>query len=244
MRLKNFFLFIILILLVACQNSNEPNHGNSNKAEVFFENIYVGDKLESCLAKGAVQYNTDYKTESSVQEQKNMLELANNDIASSYFPFAGVWFDNDNIVNRIELKFHQIEQTESNKAKSSSEFFISPQEIESDKTAKEVFNFMTQYFCQRYQGLKTETVTEQWKLENWGAEFKKEGIKNIWETNKVRIILQFYNNLRIDKEPVIRPNEYGYYYGEQAAALIARDFVRSAAEKHIGNWVEVNILAK
>ena len=235
----------MLFLLVACQNSNESNDRQSNKAEVFFENIYVGDNLESCLAKGAVQFNTDYKAESSVSEQNSMLELVNNNIAISYFPFAGVWFDNDNIVNRIELKFHQIEQTESDKAKSSSKIFISPQEIESDKTAKEVFNFMTQYFCQRYQGLKTERVKENWDLGKNSLKFRKEGIKNIWETNKVKIILQFYNNLRTDSDPVVWPGDDGIYNtGEEVGALVANSYKSRRAKKYIGNWVEVYILAK
>ena len=201
----------MLFLLVACQNSNESNDKKSNKAEVFFENIYVGDNLESCLAKGTVQYNTDYKAESSVSEQNYMLELANNNIAISYFPFAGVWFDNDNIVNRIELKFHQIEQTES------------------DKTAKEVFNFMTQYFCQRYQGMKTEIVKEKWEKHN--LKFKKEGFKNIWETNKVKIILQFYNNLRTDSDPVVYPSNGRFYTGEGAGEAWASRWKKQTAKK-------------
>lgn len=226
MKLKNFFLFIILIHLVACQNGNEPNHRNSNKAEVFFENIYVGDKLESCLAKGAVQFNIDYNAESSVQEQKNMLELANNNVASPYFSFAGVWFDNNNIINRIELKFHQ---------------------KENGKTAKEVFNFMTQYFCQRYQGMKTETVAEEWEHDA-DLKFNKEGFKNIWETNKVKIILQFYDNSlihvysRIKKDPIIHSDENRIYRGKHID--FGEIFWSEKAKEHIGYWVEVNILAK
>ena len=215
MRLKSFILCFMLFLLIGSQNSNGQNYRRQNNSEVFFENIYIGDNLETCLAKGTVQYNPDYKIETIAPNQKNMLELAYNNIVDSYFSYTGVWFDKNNIVKEIELKFHQ---------------------KENGKTAKEVFNFMTQYFCQRYQGMRTGTVKDQWTTESYELKYEKEGIKNIWETNKVRITLQFYYALRIDKSTVYDKD------GNWSLSLSVREDM--AKRYYDGNWVELNIIAK
>ena len=186
-----------------------------NNPNVLFENIYIGDNLESCLAKGAIQYNPDYNIRTLAPKQKHMLELANNDIANSYFSSTGVNFDKNNIVKSIELKFHQKEK---------------------GKTAKEVFNYITQYFCQRYQGMRTETVKYQWTTESYNLQYENQGIKNIWETDKVKIILQFYNSSRIDKGSIYDEN------GKWSPYLSAREDV--ARIYFDGNWVELNIIAK
>ena len=186
-----------------------------NKAVVLFENIYIGDKLEKCLAQGTVQHNPDYKIETIAPNQKNMFELANNKIANTYFSFTGVWFDKQNAVKNIELKFHQ---------------------KENGKTAKEVFNFMTQYFCQRYQGMRTEHVNEQSTTDSYELKYEKEGIKNIWETNEVKIIVKFYNAMRLNKSSVYDEN------GNWSLSLSVREDI--AKRYYDGNWVEVNIIAK
>ena len=39
---------------------------------------------------------------------------------------------------------------------------------------------MTQYFCQRYQGMKTEEVNDEWVTDDdYELKYKKVGIKNI-----------------------------------------------------------------
>ena len=63
-NLKKYVLGITLFCLVGCQP----------KPEVLFENIYIGDNLETCLAKGAVQYSSNH----------DKLELTNI-IADTYF---------------------------------------------------------------------------------------------------------------------------------------------------------------
>ena len=125
-NLKKYVLGITLFFFVGCQS----------KPEVFFENINVGDNLETCLAKGTVQNNPDYNKETLIKNDISMIELANNHIANSYFTNSEVIFDRNNIIKEIVLKFQQDKKGKG-------------------KTAKEVFNYMTQYFCQRYQGMKT-----------------------------------------------------------------------------------------
>lgn len=81
------------------------NVGSQNKPVVLFENIYVGDNLETCLAKGYVQYNLDYNNETLIESDISMIELVNNYIASTYFTNSGVVFGKNNIVKEIKLKF-------------------------------------------------------------------------------------------------------------------------------------------
>ena len=114
-QLKTIVLGFISLYLIGCQS----------QPVVLFENIYIGDTLESCLANGTVQHNPDYNIETLAPNFKNQFELSNSSLANSNFSYTGVWFDNNHIVKSIELSFHQ---------------------KESGKTAKEVFNFMTQYF--------------------------------------------------------------------------------------------------
>jgi hypothetical protein len=66
----------MLFFLVACQNS----YGQNYRKSVFFENIYIGDNIETCLAKGTVQYNPDYNNETIIKNNISMIELANNNI--------------------------------------------------------------------------------------------------------------------------------------------------------------------
>ena len=169
------------------------------KPEVLFENINVGDNLEVCLAKGSVQHNTN---------DENIFELRNNNIANTYFTNNEVKFDEKSTVKEINLKFH---------------------EGKNGKTAKEVFNFMTQYFCQRYEGMKTEKIDEIW--EKFGFSWQKKGMQNIWETNKIKFTLSFYTNDPIYKESELNPNK--------------PNFISSMArEAYGGQWVQLKIIAK
>ena len=178
------------------------------KPEVLFENINVGDNLEVCLAKGFVQHNTN---------DENLFELRNNNIANTYFTNSEVKFDEKSTVKEIKLKFH---------------------ESKKGKTAKEVFNFMTQYFCQRYEGMKTEKIDEKWEDERLERlAFKKEGIKNIWETNKTKIILESYRNTRI-----YIPQEGSNY--SSTALGTAEYMLNQFANSYIGEWVQLKIIAK
>lgn len=204
--LKNIILCFAFFYLVGC----------NTKPEVFFENIYLGDNLETCLAKGTVQNNPDYNVKTLAPKfDNNMFELANNNIANANFTYSGVEFDGNNIVREIYLKYHQ---------------------KETGKTAKEVFNYMTQYFCQRYQGMKTEEVNEEWVTDSYNLEYQKKGIKNIWETNKLKIILQSYDAIRKDKTSVYGEN------GQWSLYLYVREDV--ARRYYDGKWVELNIIAK
>jgi hypothetical protein len=203
---KKYILSISLIFLVGCQF----------KPEVLFENINVGDNLETCLANGTIQNNPDYNIKTLAPKFDNeMFELANNNIANSNFTYTGVEFDENNIVREIKLKFHQ---------------------KETGKTAKEVFNYMTQYFCQQYQGMKTEEVNEEWETDSYNLKYQKKGMKNIWETNKLKIILKSYNAIRIDKSSTYDEN------GQWSLYLSAREDV--AKIYYNGNWVELIISVK
>ena len=64
-----------------------------NSKEIFFENINVGDDLETCLANGSVQYKNNGIS----------LELPSSNIATNYFTYNVVKFDQDNIIKEIKL---------------------------------------------------------------------------------------------------------------------------------------------
>lgn len=204
-QLKTIICGLITFCLIGCQS----------QPEVLFENIYIGDTLESCLANGTIQHNPDYNIKTLAPNFKNQFELSNSSLANSNFSYTGVWFDNNHIVKSIELSFHQ---------------------KESGKTAKEVFNYMTQYFCQLYQGMKTEEVNEEWVTDSYNLEYQKNGIKNIWETNKLKIILESYDAIREDKTSVYDEN------GQWSLYLSVREDV--ARRYYDGKWVELNITAK
>lgn len=188
--------------------------GCQSQPELLFENIYIGDTLESCLANGTVQHNPDYNIKTLAPNFKNQFELANCSLANSYFSNTGVWFDNNNIVKSIEFSFHQ---------------------KETGKTAKEVFNFMTQYFCQRYHGMRTDTVNEQWETDSYELKYEKEGVRNIWETDKLIITLLSYDNIRIDKSYAYNGNNWSLYDS------VREDVARLYFD---GNWVELKIEVK
>ena len=144
-----------------------------------------------------------------------MLELSNSHIANANFTYTGVESDKNNMVREIRLKYHQ---------------------KEGGKTAKEVFNYMTQYFCQRYQGMRTEEVNEEWKTDIYNLKYQKRGMNNIWETNKLKIILTSYNAIRTEQSSIYDEN------GNWSSYLSVREDV--ARRYYDGNWVELNIIAK
>lgn len=203
-QFKTIICGLIAFCLIGCQS----------QPEVLFENIYIGDTLESCLAKGTIQHNPDYNVKTLAPNFKNMFELANSNIASSNFSHTGVWFDENNIVKEIELTFHQ---------------------KNTGKTAKEVFNYMTQYFCQRYQGMKTDDVSEIWKTDSYNLEYEKKGMQNIWETNNIKIILKSYDNFRVDQPYVDNGQNWSLY------SSVREDVARMY---YNGSWVTLNIIAK
>lgn len=202
----NFCFGLALFSLVGCQT----------KPIVFFENINIGDNLETCLANGTVQSNPDYNIKTLAPKfDTEMFELANSNIANANFTYTGVIFDENNIISEIRLKHHQDEKEE---------------------TAKEVFNYMTQYFCQRYQGIKTEDINEEWETDSYNLKYNKKGVKNIWETNKLKVILQSYVAIRVDQPSVYDEN------GEWSLSLSIREDM--AKRYYNGNWVELQISVK
>lgn len=210
-NLKKYVLGITLFFFVGCQS----------KPEVFFENINVGDNLETCLAKGTVQNNPDYNKETLIKNDIRMIELANNHIANSYFTNSEVIFDRNNIIKEIVLKFQQDKKGKG-------------------KTAKEVFNYMTQYFCQRYQGMKTETINEEKEDNQYkelGIKFSQEGMTNIWETNKIKMILKSYDNTLID-----RYNVHATLNSEPFSVMNSLKWWDIESKE--GKWVELNISVK
>ena len=210
-NLKKYVLGITLFFFVGCQS----------KPEVFFENINVGDNLETCLAKGTVQNNPDYNKETLIKNDISMIELANNHIANSYFTNSEVIFDKNNIIKEIVLKFQQDKKGKG-------------------KTAKEVFNYMTQYFCQRYQGMKTETINEEKEDNQYkelGIKFSQEGMTNIWETNKIKMILKSYDNTLID-----RYNVHATLNSEPLSVMNSLKWWDIESKE--GKWVELNISVK
>ena len=61
-------------------------------------------------------------------------------------------------------------------------------------------------------------------------------MKNIWETNKLKIILKSYNAIRTDKSSTYDEN------GQWSLYLSVRE--DNARIYYNGNWVELNIIAK
>ena len=60
-----------------------------------------------------------------------------------------------------------------------------------------LFDLCADDHCQRYQGMKTEEVNDEWVTDDdYELKYKKVGIKNIWETNKLKIILQWLTELQ------------------------------------------------
>lgn len=192
-QLKIMVWGLILFCLIGCQTHSE----------VLFENIHVGDNIETCLAQGTI-CNQD--------NEINKYELANSTIANSYFSNSVVTFDRNNIVKEIHLKFDQ--QTP-------------------NKTAKDVFNYMTQYFCQRYQGLKTEEVDAVQTDKESQIKYNQYGIKHIWQTDNIKIVMTSYTNSVADRTYRTDPSGADFYW-----------VWKCAVDNIEGNFVELNISVK
>ena len=190
-KLKKHVIGITLLFLVGCQT----------QPEVFFENINIGDNLETCLAKGVIKYKFDHHYDNGKR-----LALSDN-ITTNYLPYTEVKFDDNNIVKELEFSRHA-----------------------DYEAVEEAFSFMTQYFCQRYENMATEKIDE---VKDEGN-YRQIGSKNIWETNKIKIILSSYNNM-VDWQAVARNAEKPGSNG-----WIEEQF---AKEKQ-GYWVELIITAK
>lgn len=190
-NLKKHVIGITLLFLVGCQT----------QPEVLFENINVGDNLETCLAKGTIKYKFDHHYDNGKR-----LVLADN-IATNYLPYTEVKLDDNNIIKELEFKLHS-----------------------DDKTVEEAFSFMTQYFCQRYENMTSEKIDE---VKDDGN-YRELGSKNIWETNKIKIILSSYDNI-IDWQAISRNVEKTGSDGWLENAT-ARDIQ--------GYWVELTITIK
>ena len=171
--------------------------GCQSKPVVLFENINIGDNLETCLANGTVQ-----------QQYNNEFKLAKTNSIVNHFSYSEVKFDENNIIKDIELTFRQKDK---------------------EQTATEVFSFMTQYFCQRYHGMKTESFSDTKQHEKFELKYWQEGMKNIWETDKIKIILKTYTNSAI----------HDVYHSE-----LEYNFARKNEEEIKGHWVKLNIVAK
>ena len=87
----NFCFGLALFSLVGCQT----------KPIVFFENINIGDNLETCLANGTIQYRNN----------DNEFKL-NSDIVNKYFNYSDVQFDGSNIIKKAEMKYHQTKSSD------------------------------------------------------------------------------------------------------------------------------------
>ena len=89
-KLKKHVIGITLLFLVGCQT----------QPEVFFENINIGDNLETCLAKGVIKYKFDHHYDNGKR-----LALSDN-ITTNYLPYTEVKFDDNNIVKELEFSRH------------------------------------------------------------------------------------------------------------------------------------------
>jgi hypothetical protein len=192
-NLKTLILSIMAAAVVGCQQA----------PETFFENINVGDNVETCMAKGAVRYQNGYD-----------YKLANNYIADSFFTYNNVKFDSQNIINEVKMSIHRKDDA---------------------SAAKDLFSFMTQYFCQRYSGMKTNKISEEKTAENGQIVYNQDRVTNTWETDRIRIILTSYHNTLIS---------YPRNVASSNGAVVF-NWTADIAENDIkGSFVELKICAK
>ena len=193
MKIKRILFAICVSIISACQA----------KPEVFFEDIYVGDDIETCLAKGCVQYKNN---------DPSSFKLSPFSQAMQYFTYSDVSFGENGIIKEIYLSYRQ---------------------LKGGRSALDVFNYMTQYFSQRYDGMKTQAVNEDKIHPKYNMKYNQEGMQVLWESSKVKIsLISSYNTP--DYTPVApkAPNEVNFDWGAGIA-----DEIR-------GNWVELSIIAK
>ncbi len=210
-KLKTIIWCLIAFCLIGCQS----------QPEILFEDIIVGDNLEACLAKGTVQYNPDYNKKTTIENDISKIELANNYISDCYFTNSEVKFDKNDIIKEIVLKFQQDKKS-------------------TGKTAKEVYNYMTQYFCQRYQNMRTMTINEEIADKNYdkySVKFMQEGLANIWETDRVKITLKSYDNTLLERNRI-----YKTLNSEPFSVIDSLKWWDIDSKE--GKWVELRIFTK
>ena len=139
------------------------------QSKVFFDNISVGDNLEKCIAKGLVESTGGPNAGTPFE-----WELTDSNI-KIHFQRTGVVFDNNNIVKEIELLAS--DYTNKNNRKS--------------VDVKKSFNYMLQYFSQRYTGMKQR----DFKTEGISSCLYDVGKEYYWETSNLLIKVQLYNNI-------------------------------------------------
>ena len=88
--------------------------------------------------------------------------------------------------------------------------------------------------------MKTETINEEKEDNQYkelGIKFSQEGMTNIWETNKIKMILKSYDNTLID-----RYNVHATLNSEPFSVMNSLKWWDIESKE--GKWVELNISVK
>lgn len=173
-------LLLIATTLFSCANSS--NCYAQDTKGTFFGPISCGDNLEKCIQNGWVQH-TGGETLWLSYDWK----LTDSNI-TSHFPRAGVVFDSRNIIQEIHLI-------------STNHNYIDPKD-----DTEEAFNYMLQYFCQRYKGMKQR---DYYKSTNHCL--YDTGIEYFWETQNLVIRLRHYKTAH--NENKCNPTVVGFSNG-------------------------------
>lgn len=138
--------------------------------QVFFEKINIGDKLEKCLANGLFQSSGGPHAGTPFE-----WELTDSDI-KTYFQRTGVVFDNNNTIQEIELLAYNYTNLNTN------------QNVDVSRS----FNYMLQYFSQRYSGMKKGEFNTKddttYCLYEVGTEY-------VWNTPDLTIRVQLFHTV-------------------------------------------------
>lgn len=138
--------------------------------QVFFENFNIGDKLEKCLASGLIQSSGGPHAGTPFE-----WELTDPNI-KTYFQRTGVVFDNNNNIKEIDLlaskyKYH---------------------DGYPNVDVGNSFNYMLQYFSQRYSGMKKGEFNTKddttYCLYEVGTEY-------VWNTPDLTIRVQLFHTV-------------------------------------------------
>lgn len=154
-------LLLIATTLFSCANSS--NCYAQDTKGTFFGPISCGDNLEKCIQNGWVQH-TGGETAWLWYDWK----LTDSNI-TSHFPRAGVVFDSRNTIQEIHLISTNLNR-------------YAPHD-----DTEGAFNYMLQYFCQQYKGMKKKDVYE--KIDECRY---KSGVEYSWSTQFLNIRLRHY----------------------------------------------------